>query len=98
MTRTSRFALLAGALFASPAFSEPLSFDLAYPDDAAAAQPIRVASQRTNMGGGFIEFLFSGGDVQPRYAPRGEPVGLGEPSRMAVAPQYLPQAVSSHAP
>jgi lipoprotein-anchoring transpeptidase ErfK/SrfK len=36
--------------------------------------PVRVASaQRSNMGGGFIEFLFSDGPAQPGYAPQPYP-------------------------
>jgi lipoprotein-anchoring transpeptidase ErfK/SrfK len=33
--------------------------------------PVRLAAARGNMGGGFIEFLFSGGQAAPAY--RGEP-------------------------
>ena len=75
MLRTRLFALLAGACLAHPALAEPLSLDAARygglaDEDIEAARPIRVASQRGNLGGGFIEFLFGGGDERRQYAPR----------------------------
>jgi lipoprotein-anchoring transpeptidase ErfK/SrfK len=103
MFRPRLFALLAGACLAHPAFAEPLSLDGASHTDAAnadlaAARPIRVASQRGNLGGGFIEFLFGGGDGEPRYAPRAEPPVLRarpeDAARIPLDPRFLPQIVA----
>ena len=53
------------------------------------------------MGGGFFEFLFSGGDVGSRYAPayRGEPYAAREPTaRPQMDPRFLPQTVAYEGP
>jgi len=96
MSRTVVFALLAGALLSSPAPAQPLSLDAATYADEGSAPPIRLASARGNMGGGFIEFLFGGGDARPRYAARGEPAWREE--RLPLDPKYLPQTVAYNGP
>ena len=50
MQRVVAFALVAGALGTSSAFADPLPLS---PD-----MPVRVAAAQSNLGGGFIEFLF----------------------------------------
>ncbi|HLI99939.1 MAG TPA: L,D-transpeptidase [Bradyrhizobium sp.] len=77
------FALLAGASFLAFGFpraaANEAQFNTApvilHPDQTVAppAQPIRTASaERSNMGGGFIEFLFGDGQGQDhRYQPQG---------------------------
>jgi lipoprotein-anchoring transpeptidase ErfK/SrfK len=81
MSRNISFALAAGAfIFAANSFPA-LAFDSGAPADEPrviyappSTMPIRVAyNERSNLGGGFIEFLFSGGQSgnagyqQPRY-------------------------------
>jgi lipoprotein-anchoring transpeptidase ErfK/SrfK len=91
--------------------AEPLSLEPPrYVVDAVPAveppspAPIRVAAVRGNMGGGFIEFLFGGGDVAPpgqyrdtrAYAARG-PVP-DEYARAPMDPKFLPQTVAYDGP
>jgi len=103
MLRSRLFALLAGACLAHPAVAQPLPLDgprYVVPASAdLAAGPMRAASQRGNLGGGFIEFLF-GGDAGPRYAPRTEPLALRarpeEAARLPLDPKFLPQIVAYH--
>lgn len=84
------------------AMSSPLRLS---PDPApSAAEPdeapqIQLVNQRGHMGGGFIEFLFSGGQQQPgpRYY-RNEPAyalqpQMGQPAMPAVDPMYEKQMV-----
>jgi lipoprotein-anchoring transpeptidase ErfK/SrfK len=98
MFRPHLFALLAGACLVHPAFAEPLLLDAANAEPAAA-RPVRVANQRGNLGGGFIEFLFGGG-AEPQYAPRAEPPVLRaqpeEAARLPLDPKFLPQTVAYH--
>jgi lipoprotein-anchoring transpeptidase ErfK/SrfK len=67
MRRALVFALLASAL-SSPAWSGPLQIDpdaaSAQQPDQGAAQPQRTATQ-SNMGGGFIQFLFGNAAREP---------------------------------
>jgi lipoprotein-anchoring transpeptidase ErfK/SrfK len=67
MRRALVFALLASAL-SSPAWSGPLQIDpdaaSARQPDQGAAQPQRTATQ-SNMGGGFIQFLFGNAAREP---------------------------------
>ena len=96
MFRKVSLALVAGALsFGASSFQA-----FAFEDDMPGAEPrviyaqtppmpIRVAyNERSNMGGGFIEFLFSGGQsgdsgyAQPRQDPRYEQM----PSRGGLPP------------
>src|SRR6266571_6083621 len=62
MQRVVAFALVAGALGTGSAFADPLPLS---PD-----MPVRVAAAQSNLGGGFIEFLFNGGNSQPARGPR----------------------------
>jgi lipoprotein-anchoring transpeptidase ErfK/SrfK len=85
MFKTS-LALLGGATLVCVMSDRALAIDAASPREPAiiyAAQPVRTASaDRSNMGGGFIEFLFGDGQgprfqqppvyqPQPAYEPRG---------------------------
>jgi lipoprotein-anchoring transpeptidase ErfK/SrfK len=64
------------------------------PREPAGPAPIRVAyPERNTMGGGFIEFLFSGGQSgnmpyqQPQYRePAQDPRAMGEPAEREVSP------------
>jgi lipoprotein-anchoring transpeptidase ErfK/SrfK len=107
--------LAVGALTfaASAAGAGPLSLDadrVPYPavspstpdDEPAPREPVRLAQAgRGALGGGFIEFLFSGGEPSPRYARQPqEPVAYGryadpneEPARTEMDPKYLMQSV-----
>lgn len=111
MHRTLRRVLAVGALTlgAASAAADPLSLDPsrysqpnALDDDPApAAAPIRLA-QAGRLGGGFIEFLFSGGDPTPRHSrPPEPPAATGrhgdpdaEPARPDMDPKYLMQTVA----
>jgi lipoprotein-anchoring transpeptidase ErfK/SrfK len=88
MFKTS-LALLGGALLVCVMTDQALAIDAASPREPAViyaappAAPVRTAAaERTNMGGGFIEFLFSDGQSprpqqppvyqqQPSYEPQG---------------------------
>lgn len=83
MSRNIPLALAAGALLFGAASPQAFAFDADIPSEpriihaqpqSSPPMPIRVAyNERSNMGGGFIEFLFSGGQSgdqryqQPRY-------------------------------
>jgi lipoprotein-anchoring transpeptidase ErfK/SrfK len=96
MSRVFLSALVTSTFLTLPAFAEPLGLDAeSYADRTAA--PTRLAAARGNMGGGFFEFLFSGGDVGSRYAPayRGEPYAAREPmARPQMDPRFMPQTVA----
>jgi lipoprotein-anchoring transpeptidase ErfK/SrfK len=72
---------------------------------APAPAPTRVATARGNMGGGFIEFIFGGGNGAPAaqyqdtraYAARG-PVTAEEYARPPMDPKFLPQTVAYDGP
>jgi len=83
MTRRMSLALMAGAVCFGASSMQAFAFDddtpaaprVIYAQPSASPMPIRVAYQeRSNMGGGLIEFLFSGGQSgDPNYrAPRYE--------------------------
>jgi len=83
MTRRMSLALMAGAVCFGASSMQAFAFDddtpaaprVIYAQPSAPPMPIRVAYQeRSNMGGGLIEFLFSGGQSgDPNYrAPRYE--------------------------
>ena len=100
MSRVFFSALVTSTFLLLPAFAEPLRLDAQSYEDGTAA-PIRVAAARGNMGGGFFEFLFNGGDVGSRYAPsyRGEPYASREPmARQSMDPRFLPQTVAYEGP
>jgi lipoprotein-anchoring transpeptidase ErfK/SrfK len=113
MYRTLCGVAAAGTLsiLVSGVAAQPISLDpTSYSEEASslsattedATPPIRLAQiGRNHMGGGFIEFLFSGGDVAtPRYSR--EPQGPGpqyvdpseEPAQQEIDPKYLMQAVA----
>jgi len=105
--------ILASSLAALPALAAPLS--LQPPGDADSAiyvppapvapapAPVRVASARGNMGGGFLEFLFGGQDAAPapRYQTAALPVAAPvaeEGARPPIDPRFLPQTVTYSGP
>ncbi|MGA7939642.1 MAG: L,D-transpeptidase [Bradyrhizobium sp.] len=91
------FALLAGACWLSPGFPQAAANEaefvsdpvVLHPDHSAAPPaPVRIAStDRPNMGGGFIEFLFGGGQGQA-YQSQGE---VYQPRSGYPQPAYQPQ-------
>ena len=95
------FALLASACWLSSGFPQAAANEadfvtdpvVLHPDHSAtppAAAPVRIASaDRPNMGGGFIEFLFGGGQEQG-YQPQGQVYQQG-PSYQQPAYQQQPQ-------
>ena len=82
MQRSIFPAVMVAVLLTSAASAEPLSIAPAERD----AQPVRFASAqpRQNFGGGFIEFLFSGGSDSHDSAPPS--------AAYASAPAVMPQA------
>jgi lipoprotein-anchoring transpeptidase ErfK/SrfK len=88
-------ALLAAAPFALYARAEPLGPDPAQVRDAHAAPPVpsRVAAARRGLGGGFIEFLFGGGDAAPA-TPYQREVVTGSLAQAPMDPRFLPQIVA----
>jgi lipoprotein-anchoring transpeptidase ErfK/SrfK len=99
MSRKVSLALVAGAVCLGASSIQAFAFDDDMPGanpaviyarpEASPPMPIRVAYQeRSRMGGGFIEFLFSGGQsgdpgyAQPRYEQRDEQM----PSRGGLPP------------
>jgi lipoprotein-anchoring transpeptidase ErfK/SrfK len=99
MSRKVSLALVAGAMCLGASSIQAFAFDDDMPGEdprviyarqqGSPPMPIRVAYQeRSRMGGGFIEFLFSGGQsgdpgyAQPRYEQRDEPM----PSRGGLPP------------
>lgn len=55
-------------------------------------QPVRVASARSNMGGGFIEYLFSDGDAQPPARYQQDPGAYQYQQRGRTLPPMAPAA------
>jgi lipoprotein-anchoring transpeptidase ErfK/SrfK len=95
MQRLVVAALLASAFGTASAFADPLSLS------PQTSPPIRVASAQSNMGGGFVEFLFGGGDqsapaqraaypAQPQYSPQ----EVQEGTRFNMDPRYQKQVVA----
>jgi lipoprotein-anchoring transpeptidase ErfK/SrfK len=87
-------------------FAAPLNL-MSAPVEQVEAQPatepqIQLAATRGAMGGGFIEFLFNGGQdsgraaYAPQYAPQAAPQAprYGEPAYPAVDPKYDKQEVA----
>jgi lipoprotein-anchoring transpeptidase ErfK/SrfK len=81
-------ALLAGASLLSAGYDQAAAFDGAalpdpnviYADRPQPAAPMRTAyAERSNMGGGFIEFLFGGGTSQGQANPP-QPIYQQQPS------------------
>ncbi len=80
---------------ASPAYAAPQP---PAPVAAPAAAPVRYASNNTNLGGGFIEFLFNGGRSAPPRPPsemmaRAEPAEVSDPRLQQPDPKFLKQVV-----
>ena len=101
MSRVLFSALVTSTFLTLPVFAEPLALDAeSYADRTPA--PTRLAAARGNMGGGFFEFLFNGGDVGSRYAPAyrgGEPYASREPmTRQSMDARFLPQTVAYEGP
>jgi lipoprotein-anchoring transpeptidase ErfK/SrfK len=93
---------------AAPAYVAPQGTHQAAPVVADRAPPVQYAANDSNpnLGGGFIEFLFSGGRVPPRppvdMMARAEPYAAqpdvaADPSRQ-MDPKYLKQVVEYHGP
>ena len=90
MSKTMYLALLAGASFLSAGLPQAAAFELApaeptviYADQPAQRPlaPVRTAyNERSNMGGGFIEFLFGDGQNQGGRYPQQQPVYQQQPS------------------
>ncbi|HEY4773846.1 MAG TPA: L,D-transpeptidase [Xanthobacteraceae bacterium] len=92
-----------------PARSGPLPL---YPGQharpAAPAPIVRTAATQPNLGGGFIEFLFGGGQVRPDYRyerdpaadlpPGAMPEPQAAPARWSIDPRYLRQTVRYDGP
>jgi lipoprotein-anchoring transpeptidase ErfK/SrfK len=118
MSRKVFLALVAGAVCLGASSVQAFAFDddmpggnprviYGQPQDSPP-MPIRVAYQeRSRMGGGFIEFLFSGGQSgDPGYAqPRRQDMRQGdvsiEPGRPGIDPKFEKQVVAydgRHAP
>jgi lipoprotein-anchoring transpeptidase ErfK/SrfK len=97
------FFLLAatGSAVAAPLMLDPPR----YVEPRVAAAPLdqrpqmQLAAAQPNMGGGFLEFLFSGGNVRPApQYPAQQPAepyfqSRGEPAQPGMDPRYLKQAV-----
>jgi lipoprotein-anchoring transpeptidase ErfK/SrfK len=99
MSRKTSLALLAGASLLAAATQPAAAFDAVAQEPRVIfadqppqpAAPVRTAhAERSNMGGGFIEFLFGDGQQQAgRY--RQQPVYQQQPSYESQRPLY-PQA------
>jgi lipoprotein-anchoring transpeptidase ErfK/SrfK len=106
-------AASAVSLSSSIAYADPISLDAqryvvdtpeaTMPAEPVPSRPVRLAAGSANMGGGFIEFLFGGGEtaarsaVGPRYAPyqpayQPEPTP-GEAEETEIDPRFLKQVV-----
>ena len=98
MQRVCVVALLASALGMSEAIAQPMSISSRFHLDVASAPSAAIPAQyrqQGDLGGGFIEFLFSGGGA--RSAPRSRVYANVNPadnaSRPAMDPRYLKQVV-----
>ena len=98
MQRVCVVALLASAFGMSEAIAQPMSISSRSHLDVASAPSAAIPvqyRQQGDLGGGFIEFLFSGGGA--RSAPRSRVYANVNPadyaSRPAMDPRYLKQVV-----
>lgn len=96
------FALLAVSL-AMSARAEPFALDPdGYANAMTAAPAPRGAAFHGNMGGGFIEFLFGGGDAgrhaRGERAPQPVASAPGYGARALLDPKFLPQTVAYAGP
>src|SRR6478752_3329506 len=92
MSRNVTLALLAGASFLSIGIDSAAAFDRAaaepnviYANDPQATSVRSAYAERSNMGGGFIQFLFGDGLQARRYQQEQEPAYQQQPS------YYVPQ-------
>jgi lipoprotein-anchoring transpeptidase ErfK/SrfK len=92
MFRKLPVALLAGASFLCARIDSAAAIDASFPEPtviyANQAQPARTAyAERSNMGGGFIEFLFGGAADRGQAYPQ-QPVYQQQPSYYQQQPSY----------
>src|SRR5690242_9972899 len=87
MSRNLTLALLAGASFLSIGVDSAAAFDRAageptviYANDPQAAAARTAYAERSNMGGGFIQFLFGDGPQSQRYYEQQRPMYQQQPS------------------
>jgi lipoprotein-anchoring transpeptidase ErfK/SrfK len=92
MSRHVTLALLAGASFLSIGIDSAAAFDRApsgpsviYANDPQATAVRSAYAEQSNMGGGFIQFLFGDGVQARRYYEQQQPVYQQQPS------YYVPQ-------
>ena len=108
MFKQTCLTLLTGASVLATGIHQAKAFDttpaepaVIYADQPAAqpAQPERAAyAERSNMGGGFIEFLFGGGQQQSGRYPQQPPVYQQQPTyepRRALLPPIDPQQAAA---
>jgi lipoprotein-anchoring transpeptidase ErfK/SrfK len=97
MFRKMTLALLAGASSFVAGIHQAAAIDAALPDptviyanqNAQAAAPVRIAyNERSNMGGGFIEFLF--GDAQQQGGRYPQQPAYQQPPMYQQQPSYEP--------
>lgn len=98
MSRTVFVALALSAAGLSPAYAQPYG-GFSYGDPNVAAQHARPVSaqprgrSQSNLGGGFIEFLFTGGGEQQAAAPapmRPLPLPQDNMTPRQAGPAYIP--------
>ena len=99
MSRNLTLALLAGASFLSIGVDSAAAFDGAageptviYANDPQAASVRTAYAERSNMGGGFIQFLFGDGPQSQRYYEQQQPMYQQQPS------YYVPQGATQPMP
>ena len=108
MQRVCVVALLASALGMTEAIAQPMSISsrsyVEVPSAPSAAVPVQYR-QQGDLGGGFLEFLFSGGNGSrsaPAMAPRSRVYANVNPgdyaSRPAMDPRYLKRVVDYDGP
>jgi lipoprotein-anchoring transpeptidase ErfK/SrfK len=102
MSKLSFPILFASVSVVSVVASSPaLARDLAPPEPQVLygqapyqAAPLRVASARSSMGGGFIEFLFSGGEQGQGYQQRPYYQQMPDPAQSQMTPDQQVQAMA----
>ena len=105
MLKTTSLALLAGAAFLAAGIDRAAAIDAAnlpepaviYANPPQQVAPVRIAyAERSNMGGGFIEFLFGDHQAQdPRYQQ--QPIYQQQPAYYAPQPMPPQQAYPQQA-
>jgi lipoprotein-anchoring transpeptidase ErfK/SrfK len=105
MLKTTSLALLAGAAFLAAGIDRAAAIDAAnlpepaviYANPPQQVAPVRIAyAERSNMGGGFIEFLFRDHQAQdPRYQQ--QPIYQQQPAYYAPQPMPPQQAYPQQA-